>query len=272
MTALLTTNGRLSQSYSMSYRAIGTMATLITVLLLAGCASPATSQATGKDVPAKDTSQNSSNSSSSANRGSSAPATQSASPLVSFVDNHRMGNAEAKIIIIEYSDYQCPYCGSFHLEVFPMLKQKYIDTGIAQYIHKDLPLTLIHSQAMPAALAANCAGRQNRYWEMNHGLYANQGQLGQTLYYKLARELKLDEEKFTSCLKDSAGTRDILRDTSEALRFGINATPSFVIGKVEGNTLTVAGISKGVLSFEDFAQVIERLRQPANAGATPGTK
>ncbi len=272
MSTLPATGGRLSPSHSMCGSMISATVFLIAALLLVSCASPATPPISDKDVAAKDASQNSLNSSGGANRGSSAPVAETASPRVSFADTHRLGNADAKIIIVEFSDYQCPYCSSFHLEIFPMLKEKYVDTGIVQYIHKDLPLTLIHAQAMPAALAANCAGSQNRYWEMNHALYANQTQLGQALYFKLASGLKLDEEKFSDCLKDSATIKDILRDTAEAQRFGINATPSFVIGKVERDILTVMGIAKGVPSFEDFAQAIEKLRQQAKRDTTSQTK
>jgi protein-disulfide isomerase len=184
----------------------------------------------------------------------------------------RLGSAAARIGIVEFSDYQCPYCRSFHEQIFPKLRKEYVNTGIVQFIHKDLPLRRIHPQAMPAAMAANCAGMQNRFWEMHEALYANQGRLAPALYPELARALKLDEAKFSACLKGSAHAQQILRDTTEAQRLGVNGTPSFVIGKIEGNTLTMVRMAAGAPGFEAFAQEIERLRHQINTDATPETK
>ena len=184
------------------------------------------------------------------------------SPQVSLAGAHRLGRAEAKIGIVEFSDYQCPYCRNFHDRVFPRLKQEYVDTGVVQFIHKDLPLKSMHPQALPAALAAACAGAQNRFWEMHAALYAHQGRLAPALYPRLGRELGLDETEFTACLGDAARARAIMRNVAAARGLGITGTPSFVIGIIDGNTLTVARLAKGAPSFAAFAQEIEKLRQP----------
>lgn len=190
-------------------------------------------------------------------------------PQLSLGDDHRLGNPQATIGIVEFSDYQCPYCRGFQQQLFPQLRKEYVDSGVVQFIHKDLPLTRIHPQAMPAALAAVCAGVQGRFWEMHDALYANA--LDPALYAKLVQQLGLDTGKFASCLKNPAGGRSILRDMSDAQRLGISGTPSFLIGRIEGNTLTVVRIAKGAPSFEAFAHEIEALRHP-QAPVTPQTK
>ena len=174
--------------------------------------------------------------------------------------------------IVEFSDYQCPYCRGFHDRVFPKLKKEYVDTGIAQFIHKDLPLKSIHPQALPAALAASCAGLQKRFWPMHAALYANNGRLTSALYPQLVRELGLDEAKFMACLGDASREQAVMRDVVEARGLGITGTPSFVIGKIQGDVLTVVRVARGAPSFEDFAQEIEKLRKTMDAGATPQTK
>jgi protein-disulfide isomerase len=193
-------------------------------------------------------------------------------PRVNLSGAHRLGNAAAKIGVVEFSDYQCPYCRGFHDQIFPRLKKEYVDTGIVQFIHMDLPLMSIHSQALPAALAAVCAGAQDRFWPMQDALYAHQGELAPALYIQLGRELGLDEKKFRACLADVAPQQAIMRDMAEARRLGIRGTPSFVIGKIDGNVLTVVRLARGAPGFEIFAKEIEKLRQEMNAPATPKTE
>jgi predicted DsbA family dithiol-disulfide isomerase len=103
-------------------------------------------------------------------------------------------------------------------------------------------------------------------------LYANNGRLAPTLYPQLGRELGLDEAKFTACLGDASREQTVMRDVVEARGLGITGTPSFVIGKIQGDVLTVVRLAKGAPSFEVFAQEIEKLRMTPDSGATPQTK
>ncbi len=170
----------------------------------------------------------------------------------------------AKIGIVEFSDYQCFYCRDFHRKQFAQIKKEYIDTGVVQFIHKDLPLRM-HAQAVPAAMVAHCAGAQGRFWDMHDALFTHQGRLGQGLYPELARQLKLDEAKFKACLEGQAHGQGIGQDVSTARQLGLTGTPSFLIGKIEGDTLTIVRQSRGAPGFEVFAQEIEKLRQPPAA-------
>jgi protein-disulfide isomerase len=184
----------------------------------------------------------------------------SAPPQVSVKNDPRLGSTAAKIGIVEFSDYQCLYCRDFHKNQFARIKKDYIDTGVVQFIHKDLPLRM-HPQAVPAAMAAHCAGSQGRFWEMHDALFSNQGRLNEFLYPALARQLNLDEEKFKACFAGQAFELGIRQDIGVARMLGLTGTPSFLIGNIEGDTLTIVHQSRGAPGYEVFAQEIEKLRQ-----------
>lgn len=185
---------------------------------------------------------------------------------VSVKGDPRLGSATAKIGIVEFSDYQCFYCRDFHHKQFTRLKKEYIDTGVAQFILKDLPLRT-HAHAVPAAMAAHCAGAQGRFWDMHNALFAQQSRLGPKLYADLVQQLKLDETKFNACLESQAPGQAIGQDIGAARRLGFTGTPSFLIGTIEGDVLTIVRQSRGAPAFEVFVQEIEKLRAPS--AATP---
>jgi protein-disulfide isomerase len=186
---------------------------------------------------------------------------ESAPPQVNVKDDPRLGSATARIGIVEFSDYQCFYCRNFHQKQFAQIRKEYIDTGVAQFVHKDLPLRT-HAQAVPAAMVAHCAGAQGRFWDMHDALFIHQGRLGQNLYAELARQMNLDETKFNTCLESQAYVRSIGRDVGAARQLGLTGTPSFLIGTIEGDVLTIVRQSRGAPEFAVFVQEIEKLRQP----------
>ena len=184
---------------------------------------------------------------------------QPALPQVKIANSQRLGNNAAKIGIIEFSDYQCIYCAEFHRKKFPRIRKEYVDTGVVLFIHKDLPLPM-HPQAMPAAIAARCAGAQGRFWDMHDALFAHQDKLNQNSYPGLAKELKLDEAKFRACFENKASYQDIGKDVKTARALGLGGTPSFLIGTIQNDVLTVMRQSSGAPDFSEFAREIEKLR------------
>lgn len=178
---------------------------------------------------------------------------------VSVEHDPRLGSAAAKIGIIGFSDYQCLYCREFHRDQFARLRKEYIVTGVVQFIHKDLPLPR-HAQAVPAALAAHCAGAQGRFWDMHDALFAGQGRLGPNLYAELVHQLQLDAAKFDDCMKSRAPGDHIARNAGMARRLGFDGTPSFLIGTVAGDVFTVKQQLRGVPDFERLAREIGKLR------------
>jgi len=127
---------------------------------------------------------------------------------VDFGDDPRLGGRDARIAIVEFSDYQCPFCKRFQTQVFPELKKEYIDTGKIAFIYKDFPLP-IHANAKSAAVAANCANEQNDYWNYQEALFSNQAALGRDRYIELAKQHKLDTAKFSTCLDDEKKVAEI---------------------------------------------------------------
>lgn len=234
--------------------------TIIAALVCIGLAACAGS-APPPDPAADGGTERSSHSSGIAYRDRPIRVIESAPPQVSVKDSPRLGSTTAKIGIVEFSDYQCFYCRDFYRKQFAQIKKEYIDTGVVQFIHKDLPLRM-HPQAVPAAMATRCAGAQGRFWDMHDALFSNQGRLGQNLYGELARQLNLDETKFNACLGGKTHIKDIGQDVSTARMLGLTGTPSFLIGKIEGDMLIVTRQSRGAPGFEVFAQEIEELRQP----------
>ena len=241
-------------------------------MLMNACPTPAPVPASANEPARVEAGQRSTQSSGITARDGSVPIVSMTPPTVRLAGSHRIGSSRATIAVVEFSDYQCPYCRDFHDRVYPRLKKEFVETGTVQFVHKDLPLKSIHPQALSAAVAASCAGLQKRFWPMHEAIYANHGKLSPALYPQLARELGLDGAKFKACLADPAREQIVMRDTAEARKLGINGTPSFVIGRIQGDELTVVRLSRGAPSYEAFAQEIEKLLKPANAGATPGTE
>jgi len=162
------------------------------------------------------------------------------------------------VVMVEFTDYQCPFCQRFHMTAFNDLKREYIDTGKIRYVSRDLPLPM-HPHAMSAANAARCAGEQNRekFWEMRHRLIVNANQLGTDKYTALADELKLDRAAFQACLAGDKYKAQIEKDVTDAGLAGIGGTPSFIIGRVSGDG--VDGVK--VVGAQPFGVFDARLKE-----------
>lgn len=148
------------------------------------------------------------------------------------------GNPEAPVTIVEFSDYQCPYCARYSTTTFSQIRETYGDK--VYYVWRDYPLGF-HPNAIPAALAARCAGDQGKYWEMHDQLFINQGgwsesENPQEMFGQYAQELGLDVAAFNQCLEQETGKEKIEADLTLARNLGVRATPTFFINgqKLEG--------------------------------------
>lgn len=166
-----------------------------------------------------------------------------------------LGNPNAKVAIIEFSDYQCSFCRRHHQSTFQEIKHRLINTGRVQYQVWDYPLEN-HPQAVDAAVAARCAGRQNRLWEMNDALFSNNGRLGYEQYQTLASNLNLNLPDFTLCLQDQSMRDKVVYDLSYGKQFGVEGTPSFLIGEVSGDALVKVRKLRGAKPFQRFADIV----------------
>ncbi len=154
---------------------------------------------------------------------------------VSTDDDAYLGDENAPVVIIEFSDYQCPFCRSFWRETLPLIKSEYIDTGKVQFVFRDLPLS-IHPAAIPAAQATECAEEQGKFWEMHDKIFSEQEKLGSgTVQFsvddlkKWAGEINLNTGDFNSCLDSKKYAEEVENDLNDARAAGANSTPSLFI-------------------------------------------
>ena len=144
-------------------------------------------------------------------------------------DDVVLGKKDAPVTIVEFSDYQCPFCARFHTQTFGELKKQYIDTGKVKFIYRDFPLSF-HPYAQKAAEAAECAGKQGKYWEMHSKLF-EQGVEGDVAGFKqYAKDIKVKDQKaFESCLDGGETAAEIRKDFSDGQRVGVQGTPAFYV-------------------------------------------
>jgi protein-disulfide isomerase/plastocyanin len=178
---------------------------------------------------------------------------------VSADDDAVKGDENAPVTIIEFSDYQCPFCGRFYEETLPQLEEQYIATGKVKLVHRDFPLESIHPEARPAAEAAECAGDQGKYYEMHDKLYENQQSLSADNYKLWAEEIGLDMDQFNDCVESNKHAEEVSADLADGSAAGVTGTPGFFIN---GQLLS------GAQPFSVFQQIIEAELAAADNGVT----
>jgi protein-disulfide isomerase len=195
----------------------------------------------------------------------SPPAAQQFSEMEVDVDHSPVrGDKDARVALLEFSDYECPFCSRFVRSVLPQLDKEYIDAGKVKLIFMNFPLPM-HSHAKAAAEAAECAGDQGKYWQMHDKLFANQRQQSEEDLTKYADALGLDVKKFKDCLHDGRHDQQIQRDTSEGVQAGINGTPCFLLGYVErGGKVKAVKRIVGVQPYASYKTAIDELLAAKN--------
>ena len=155
---------------------------------------------------------------------------------VSTKGKQSMGSKDAPVTVVEFTDYQCPFCLRFTKTTFPSLKKKYIDTGKVRWVALNLPLAF-HKDATKAAQAAHCAGEQGKFWEMREVLFQNPQKLNVTYLPAHAATLNLDIEAFNACLQSKRHLDMIAKEAKDAQSVRLTGTPSFIIGKTTGDVI-----------------------------------
>ena len=162
-----------------------------------------------------------------------------------------LGDPDAPVTIVEYSDFECPFCARFVTDAYVRIKSEYVDTGKARLIYKDFPLDNIHPLATPAAVVANCVAQELgdvAFFNFHDTIFAQQANLSEANLTLWATELGLSTEQVEACRNDSTLQEEIFTDINEALEAGINGTPSFIIN---GELLV------GAQPFQSFKQAID---------------
>lgn len=159
-----------------------------------------------------------------------------------------LGKADAPVTMVEFSDFQCPFCKQYHDTTFQKIKQTYIDTGKVKYVFKDFPLSQIHPRAQASSEAAQCAYDQGKFWEYGDILFKNQGALTDDNLKQYAVDLKLDTTTFNECFSSGKHRADVSSDQQDGIAAQVTGTPGFAIN---GRRLD------GAQPWEKFQSIIE---------------
>jgi protein-disulfide isomerase len=162
-------------------------------------------------------------------------------------DDAVKGDPNAPVTIIEFSDFECPFCSRFYSQTLSQIDEKYIKTGKVKLVFRDFPLSF-HPQAQKAAEAAECAGEQGKYYEMHDALFEKGVTGGVDSFKMFAKELKLDSAKFDKCLDSGEQAAEVRKDFNDGGRAGVQGTPGFF---VNGKSVS------GAQPFSVFEQLIE---------------
>jgi len=167
---------------------------------------------------------------------------------------------DAEITIIEFSDFQCPFCARFHVQTLPTIMDEYINKGTVKLVFRDFPIQSIHPNALPASVAAECANEQKKFKEMHDVLFEKQNKWSNqniesvmNTFSQYASDLGLEEKAFDSCLKNGKYIEEIQKDLDDGRTYGISGTPGFFIGNDQIGFIEL----KGAQPFENFKKVID---------------
>ena len=163
-------------------------------------------------------------------------------------DSPTKGNPDADIVLYKFSDFQCAYCNRATSEVDAFMNDHEADV---LFVYKHLPLMSIHPEAVPSALASWAAGQQDQFWEFHDALFANQAELGDSLYVRTASELGLDLEQFNRDRASDEAKTAIARDLALVQELQIGSTPTFIMGDM---------LIPGAVESDFFAEALTRLQ------------
>lgn len=189
------------------------------------------------------------------------PTKQPAAPVKISADNDPViGNSDAPITIIEFSDFQCPFCARFHTQTLPLLLEEYIEQGKVKLVFRDFPIQSIHPNALPASVAAECANEQGKFREMHDMLFEKQNEWNKletadalSLFSQYASNMQFEQNSFDSCLTSGKHIEEIKNDLNDGREYGISGTPGFFVGNDQVGYIEL----KGAQPFDSFKKVID---------------
>jgi len=179
------------------------------------------------------------------------------SSVQSIADAAMKGSPDASVVLIEYADFQCPYCGQFARQILPEIEKRYVSTGKLRVVFKHMPLQEIHPQAVMAAETAECARQQGKFWQVHDALFADQ-RLDETSLVEKARTSGISVQQFSECVRGSGGDK-VKQDLAAARALALAVTPTFLLGHDVGGAVKVAQILTGVRGLDVFTNAIESL-------------
>ncbi len=189
------------------------------------------------------------------------PTSQPKLPMkISADDDPIIGNPDAPITIIEFTDFQCPFCARFHTQTLPLILEEYIEQGKVKLVVRDFPIQSIHPNAVAASVASECANEQGKVKEMHDMLFYNQNEWNKqetgdalSLFSQYATEIQLEQKTFDSCLTSGKYLEEIKKDLDDGRDYGVSGTPGFFIGNDQIGYVEL----KGAQPFDSFKKVID---------------
>ena len=175
--------------------------------------------------------------------------------FIGIDDDPQLGNADAKVTIIEFGDYQCPLCRAFWRDTLPRIEKEYVDTGRVRIVFRDFPIQDVHPEATVTAMAAEGAEDQGKYWEFHDKVFREQDRRGRDIIRYSARDVRrwateigLETAAFNECLDSERHKAEVQKDYQDGADIGMNGTPVFFIN---GRALV------GAHPFATFQKIIE---------------
>ena len=183
--------------------------------------------------------------------------------VVSVDDDPVKGNKNAPVTIVEFSDYECPFCKRSYDNVITKLNDEYISKGKVKLVFRDFPLGF-HKKAVPAAMAANCAGEQGKYWEVHDFLFENPDKLDTSAFLMSAEELGLNKSDLEACINSKSKETEITKDFEDGQKYGVRGTPSYFIGKTTDNNEINGVLVRGAQPYSVFKEHIDEILETSD--------
>lgn len=179
---------------------------------------------------------------------------QQAQPEITIGSSASLGNEDAKVVLVEFTDLHCPFCKKFHNNVFPELEKQYIDTGKLRFVGKHFPIVQLHKNAAVAAFALECAREEGDYKKAKDWLFTQGRAFNKSKLTEFSDVMGLSYDKFTQCVESPETAAKINSDMAIARTIGVNQTPSFAIGLQKNGKVVNWKVITGAQSVENFGK------------------
>lgn len=187
-------------------------------------------------------------------------------PLIDIAGAPVQGSPDALVTLIEFADYECPFCIRHFAQTMPMIEANYIRTGKVRYVFRDLPIDSLHPASIRAHEAARCATEQGRFWELHNRLFSAPGTHGDAALEARASEAGLNVEALRACLASGRTEAAVRQSVAAAGQLGATGTPTFFIGVRDGNPdqIRVIRALAGAQPYSEFEKALEAVRGQIN--------
>jgi protein-disulfide isomerase len=170
------------------------------------------------------------------------------------------GSASAPLVLVEFSDYECPFCIRHFTQTMPELERDYIATGKLRYVFMDFPIDQLHPGALKGHEAARCGGEQGKFWEMHQRLFTPAGTHGPDRLKALASQVGLDRAKFDACLDSGKMQAPVRASVDRASQLGADGTPQMYLGVADANgSFRIIRSIRGAVPYTQIKGIIDEL-------------